>query len=141
MQQERPGQLGGRAHVLACDDGFIMRTAVQVPFPTQEPLCSLSGGGGSGLGCRGSATRPGTVLEGTWRAEFTAGASPSCHVSGHDSQISGLAPGQVWGRASIGPSSEAHADVSPDVLPRASHAAECCQGKDKNAKPSPEPRG
>lgn len=45
MQQERPGQLGGRAHVLACDDGFIMRTAVQVPFPTQEPLCSLSGGG------------------------------------------------------------------------------------------------
>lgn len=86
MQRERPGRLGARAHVLACDDGFVMRTAVQVPFPTQEPLCSLSCGEGSGLGCRGSATRPGTVLEGTWRAEFTAGASPSCHVSDRDSQ-------------------------------------------------------
>lgn len=48
--------------------------------------------------------------------------------------------GQAWGRASSGPGSEAQADVSPDVLPRASHAAESCQGKDKNAKPSPEPR-
>lgn len=74
-------------------------------------------------------------------AGFAAGTSPPCHVSDRDSQSRSVAYRRAWAgsSASIGPALRRMLMCLQMFSPKPCEP-EHCQGKDKNAKASPEPR-